>query len=68
MDTGASSLLMQDPDWGRLDERIDIARIDELAQRVQAQNPEVAANLAQIAQLRLENLQPGCQVVRACPG
>jgi hypothetical protein len=45
--------------WGRRNERINIARIPELANRVQAQNPQVALELDQIARLRLENLQPG---------
>jgi hypothetical protein len=49
----------EDPDWGRLNERINVERINELARRVQDQNPEVAANLTQIAQLRLQHLQPG---------
>ena len=49
----------EDPDWGRLNERINIERINQLAQRVQAENPEVAANLEQIAQLRLQHFQFG---------
>jgi len=49
----------EDPDWGRLNERINIARINEIANRVQEQHPEIAADLTQIARLRLENLQPG---------
>ena len=41
----------QDPGWGRRNERINIARIRELANRAQAQNPQVALELTR---------SPGC--------
>jgi hypothetical protein len=46
----------EDPDWGRRAERINLARIQELARRVQDENPGIAADLTRIAQLRREHL------------
>jgi hypothetical protein len=49
----------EDPDWGRINERINIARINELASRVRAENPDVAADLTAIADLRQQQYGPG---------
>jgi hypothetical protein len=44
------------PDWGRFNEHINIARINELANRLRAVSPGVAADLTKIAELRGEHI------------
>ncbi|MGV8845770.1 hypothetical protein [Tessaracoccus sp.] len=46
----------EDPDWGLLNERININRINEVARRVRIQEPAIAADLMAIAQLQQDNL------------
>ena len=49
----------EDPNWARLNERINIARIIEIASRVHAENLDVAADLTAIAELRQEQFLHG---------